>query len=784
MARTAVLGLPRVGPDRELKSALEATGPGAPAPRSCARPPRALRAAAWTPGPRRRDRRAPRRRLHPLRPRARHGPGLLGAIPDRFGGPIADGLDGPTSRWRAAPPEHRAARDDQVVRHQLPLPRARARPRADASRSSGRWTSRSSEARRRSASRTRPVVLGPCRFLLPCRRALGARPLDAARAAAAGLRASCSTRCAGAGATEVQIDEPCLVARPHGAELDAFAARWRPAGRRVAGPRALPGDLLRRARRATLERVAAAAGSTSSTSTWCAAPAQLAPALARWPAARRGCRSAWSTAATSGAPTSTARSTGSTRRSAALGAERVTIAPSCSLLHVPYSAARETPARPRAAARGSPSPPRSSSELRALGRARRRRRRRATRCWPSRRARAARAPQLAARRTTRRCARAPGALAPTTTTAARRSAAARAGAARARSAAAAADHDDRLVPADRRRSARRGAACAPARLDAGDYERFLEAEIAARSCRQEGSASTCSCTASPSATTWSSTSASSCDGFAVHRRTAGCSPTARAACKPPILFGDVSRPRADDRALVAVRAVADRAADEGHADRAGDDPAVVVRARRPAAPRDLHPDRARDPRRGARPGARRRRRDPDRRGGAARGAAAAPRRPDGLPALGGRLLPAHRRAACDDDTQIHTHMCYSEFGEHHRARSPRWTPTCSRSRPRARAWSCSTPSRDFDYPNEIGPGVYDIHSPRVPTAEEIEGLLELAEERIGRERLWVNPDCGLKTRGWPESAPALANMVAAAERRARRRSPPEPGGRRHGRAET
>jgi 5-methyltetrahydropteroyltriglutamate--homocysteine methyltransferase len=73
--------------------------------------------------------------------------------------------------------------------------------------------------------------------------------------------------------------------------------------------------------------------------------------------------------------------------------------------------------------------------------------------------------------------------------------------------------------------------------------------------------------------------------------------------------------------------------------------------------------------------------------------------------------------------------------------------------------------RDFRYPGQIGPGVYDIHSPRVPPVEEMESLLELAEERIGRERLWVNPDCGLKTRGWPETREALRNLVEAAHRR-------------------
>jgi 5-methyltetrahydropteroyltriglutamate--homocysteine methyltransferase len=72
---------------------------------------------------------------------------------------------------------------------------------------------------------------------------------------------------------------------------------------------------------------------------------------------------------------------------------------------------------------------------------------------------------------------------------------------------------------------------------------------------------------------------------------------------------------------------------------------------------------------------------------------------------------------------------------------------------------------EFEYPNDIGPGVYDIHSPRVPAVEEIEHLLELAESRIGRERLWVNPDCGLKTRRWEEAMPALEHMVAATRRR-------------------
>jgi 5-methyltetrahydropteroyltriglutamate--homocysteine methyltransferase len=71
---------------------------------------------------------------------------------------------------------------------------------------------------------------------------------------------------------------------------------------------------------------------------------------------------------------------------------------------------------------------------------------------------------------------------------------------------------------------------------------------------------------------------------------------------------------------------------------------------------------------------------------------------------------------------------------------------------------------DFDYPNEIGPGVYDIHSPRVPSVEAMEKLLDRACEVVPPQRLWVNPDCGLKTRGWDETEAALANMVSAARK--------------------
>jgi 5-methyltetrahydropteroyltriglutamate--homocysteine methyltransferase len=115
------------------------------------------------------------------------------------------------------------------------------------------------------------------------------------------------------------------------------------------------------------------------------------------------------------------------------------------------------------------------------------------------------------------------------------------------------------------------------------------------------------------------------------------------------------------------------------------------------------------------------------------------------------------------DTQIHTHMCYSEFAEMiaHIARLDADVLSVEASRS---GMDLLEVFRDFDYPGEIGPGVYDIHSPRVPTVDEIVGLLNLAEARLDWEQLWVNPDCGLKTRGWDETREALANMVEAARR--------------------
>lgn len=117
-------------------------------------------------------------------------------------------------------------------------------------------------------------------------------------------------------------------------------------------------------------------------------------------------------------------------------------------------------------------------------------------------------------------------------------------------------------------------------------------------------------------------------------------------------------------------------------------------------------------------------------------------------------------ASAKPETQIHTHMCYSEFNEiiESVAALDADVITIETSRSHMELLKAF---EDFHYPNEIGPGVYDIHSPNIPTQEEIEHLLRKAAERIPAERLWSNPDCGLKTRNWPEVEAALANLVAA-----------------------
>ncbi|TCV95948.1 methionine synthase (B12-independent) [Luteibacter rhizovicinus] len=131
----------------------------------------------------------------------------------------------------------------------------------------------------------------------------------------------------------------------------------------------------------------------------------------------------------------------------------------------------------------------------------------------------------------------------------------------------------------------------------------------------------------------------------------------------------------------------------------------------------------------------------------------------------GWAVHAFRIAAggVSDATQIHTHMCYSEFNDIIESVAAMDADVISIETSRSRMELLDAFTR-FRYPNGIGPGVYDIHSPRIPSEDEMADLLTKALAVLRPDQLWVNPDCGLKTRGWPEVESALKAMVSAAER--------------------
>ncbi len=127
-------------------------------------------------------------------------------------------------------------------------------------------------------------------------------------------------------------------------------------------------------------------------------------------------------------------------------------------------------------------------------------------------------------------------------------------------------------------------------------------------------------------------------------------------------------------------------------------------------------------------------------------------------------VKSFRVATCGakDETQIHTHMCYSEFNEIIDSIAQLDADVISIEASRSKMELLEA-FKTYQYPNEIGPGVYDIHSPRIPSVQEMVDLLQLALQCIPKEHIWVNPDCGLKTRNWAEVKETLANMVQAAK---------------------
>ena len=127
-------------------------------------------------------------------------------------------------------------------------------------------------------------------------------------------------------------------------------------------------------------------------------------------------------------------------------------------------------------------------------------------------------------------------------------------------------------------------------------------------------------------------------------------------------------------------------------------------------------------------------------------------------------VDSFKLASCGvkDETQIHTHMCYSEFNDIIDSIAAMDADVISIETSRSHMELLDAFVK-FKYPNQIGPGVYDIHSPRVPTKDEMVELLEKAAKVIDPKRLWVNPDCGLKTRGWEETKLSLQRMIEAAQ---------------------
>ena len=744
MARTAVLGLPRIGPDRELKFALEDLWAGRSGAAELETTARELRRAGWE-----------RARAAGIDVIASGDFSLydhvldtawaLGAIPSRFGDVDRDDLShyfGLARGTAGQRPLEMTKWFDTNYHYLVPEfePGQRLELRSE------HWTRPLREAAELGIA-TRPVVLGPLSFLL-----LGKgleRPLDALDQLVP-VYARLLDELRAAGASEVQLDEPCLALDRTVAELDAFADAWTELNRHglqlclatyfapvdprvlklpvaelhvdlVRAPGQLPAALKEATGRLSL-------GVLDGRNVWAA---DLDLALDRIDAA-----------------------------TAALGSDGVTIAPSCSLLHVPYEAARETAIdpeiRPWLAFCAE-----KLAELRTLGEA--------ADAGAERRdvLLAGSRDATSARRTS-----------PLTNDLGVRG---RAGAL------SAADYD-RGAPYPERREAQLQRVPLPelptttigsfpqtpeiraarrdlraGRIDAGGYEHFLKAQIAEVVAHQEHVGLDVLVHGEPERNDMVEYFGEQLRGFAFTG--AGWVQSYGSRCvKPPILYGDVSRPQPMTVGWWQ------------HAQSLTPKP---MKGMLTGPVTILQWSFVRD--------------DQPRRETCTQIALAIADEVGDLEAAGCFAIQVDeaalreglplRRAEQDDyirwavdcfrltvasarpDTQIHTHMCYSEFNEimEHIVRLDADVISIEASRSDMEVLDAF--GGDMEYPNEIGPGVYDIHSPRIPSADEIERLLELAETRVGRERLWVNPDCGLKTRGWNEVRPALRNMVAAAHRR-------------------
>jgi 5-methyltetrahydropteroyltriglutamate--homocysteine methyltransferase len=730
MARTAVLGLPRIGPDRELKVALEAHWAGRLEADELFETARALRAASWT------QARDAGIDVIPSGDFSLYDHVLdtayaVGAVPARFGGPDAPWGDCYFAMARGAAgarPLEMTKWFDTNYHHLVPELEAGQAFRLRA----GHWL----EPLREAASleiATRPVVLGPASLLLLSKGV--DRPLDLLDALVPVYEELLrELDC------EVQLDEPCLGVDRTAAELDAIAEAL--GALAACAPVCLAtyfaglGD--------ALDRLAALPLAELHVDV-VRAPAQLEPVLSALAGGSTRLsmgvvdgRNVWVT----DPDVAVAQID---RAVAVLGSDRVTIAPSCSLLHVPYEAARET---------GLDAELRSwlafacekIGELRALA-------------APPEIRETALAPARAAVASRRRS--------PRTNDPAVRE---RVGRLRPADYVRTADAADRRAAQRSRvplpelpattigsfpqtaeiRAARRD--WRTGRLGREDYDRFIGERIAEVVELQERLGLDLLVHGEPERNDMVEYFAEQLLGFAF--TAGGWVQSYGSRCvKPPILYGDVSRPAPMTvRWWQVAQALTDRPV-KGMLT----GPVTILQW---SFVRDDQPRREtctqialamRDEVL-----------DLERAGAFAIQVDEAALR-EGLP-----LRRADQAeyvswavdcfrltvAAVRPDTQIHTHMCYSEFGgfgeQIARLDADVLSIEASRS-------GMDVPS----YPNDIGPGVYDIHSPRVPPAAEIEDLLARAEARVGRSRLWVNPDCGLKTRAWDEALPALENMMEA-----------------------
>ncbi len=771
MARTAVLGFPRVGADRELKLALEAHWAGKLTPEELQATARSLRAQHLA-----RARGAGIDVLpvgdHALYDHVLDAAELVGIVAARHDaqarpgadeeGTVVDSTDALRRHFLACRGDERTTPLEMTkwldTNYHYLVPELRADQRFRLR--PGRWLAHLEEARATSGDETlRPVVLGPLSLLLLAKPAEGAGEIDplALLEPLTAVYGELLDRLAAAGVGEVQIDEPVLVLDRSDAELDAFEQAY---GTLTAGP-GRPGIALAtyfdRLDERTLARISSLPLAELHVDL-VRAPEQLGAVLDALPAGARlsagvvDGRNVWATDLDQALDRLD-------RIVARIGSDRLTIAPSCSLLHVPYRASRET---------GLDDELRSwlafgeekLDELALLQEA----------LDADAADRDALLADARARTSSRRSS-------PRTNDPRVRS---RAGALTA------ADHD-RPAPIGERLAAQRARLQLPllptttigsypqtakiraarrrrraGEIDADEYQRFLEGQIDEVVRVQEQIGLDVLVHGEPERNDMVEYFGEQLDGFAFSAH--GWVQSYGSRCvKPPILYGDVSRPTpmtvdwwryAQSRTAKPMKGMLTgpvtilqwsfvrddqpRRETTTQIALAIQDEVVDLEAAGCAV---IQVDEA-----ALREGLPLRRGDQD---GYVRWA---------IDAF--RLTAAPARP----ETQIHTHMCYSEFNEMIEQIARLDADVLSVEASRSGMELLEVFER-FDYPGEIGPGVYDIHAPRVPTVEEITGLLEAAERRIPLRQLWVNPDCGLKTRGWDETIPALRNLVDAAHRR-------------------